>query len=128
MRTLTAVGSDAAGNKSPTTSGSVLVGTSSANALISTAGNELLYGGGGADTFSFTSLFGRDIIADFTASGTRHDLLNFHGSSVLNNFASVMSHAAQVGSGVVITQDANNALTLINVTRSSLTAADFTFA
>ena len=37
VRTLTAVGSDAAGNKSPTTSGSVLVGTSGANTLTSTA-------------------------------------------------------------------------------------------
>ena len=52
-------GSDAAGNKSPTTSGSALVGTSGANTLTGTGGNELLYGGGGADTFSFASLSGK---------------------------------------------------------------------
>jgi hypothetical protein len=38
-----------------------------------------------------------------------------------------MSHATQVGSGVVISMDANDTLTLNNVSRSSLTAADFTF-
>jgi hypothetical protein len=127
VRTLTAVGSDTAGNKSPTPSGSVLVGTSSANMLTSTANNELLYGGGGADTFTFAALFGRDVIADFAVSGTRHDVINFHGNSVLKDFANVMSHATQVGSGVVISQDSSNVLTLSNVTRSSLTASDFTF-
>jgi hypothetical protein len=127
VRTLTAVGSDAAGNKSPTTSGSVLVGTSGANTLTSTGGNELLYGGGGVDTFSFSSLFGHDVIADFAATGTSHDIVNFHGSSVLNSFANVLANAAQVGSGVVITQDAGNAVTLNNVTKTALTSADFTF-
>jgi hypothetical protein len=126
-RTLTAVATDAAGNKSPTTSGAVVVGTSGANSLASTASNDLLYGGGGADTFTFASLFGRDVIADFAVSGTSHDVINFHANSVLNNFANVMSHAAQVGSAVVITQDANNVLTLNNVSRSSLTASDFSF-
>jgi hypothetical protein len=127
VRTLTAVGSDAAGNKSPTTSGSVLVGTSGANTLTSTGGNDLFYGGGGVDTFSFSSLFGHDVIADFAATGTSHDIVNFHGSSVLNSFTNVLANAAQVGSGVVITQDAGNAVTLNNVTKTALTSADFSF-
>jgi Ca2+-binding RTX toxin-like protein len=127
VRTLTAVGSDAAGNKSSATSGSVLVGTSGANTLTATAGNDLFYGGSGADTFTFTSLFGHDVIADFAATGSAHDVINFHGSSVLNSFANVMAHAAQVGSGVVITQDASNVLTLNNVTKTALTSADFKF-
>jgi hypothetical protein len=38
-----------------------------------------------------------------------------------------MAHAAQVGSGVVITQDASNVLTLNNVTKTALTSADFKF-
>ncbi len=80
VRTLTAVGSDAAGNKSSATSGSVLVGTSGANTLTATAGNDLFYGGSGADTFTFTSLFGHDVIADFAATGSAHDVINFHGS------------------------------------------------
>jgi hypothetical protein len=45
---------------------------------------------------------------------------------VLTNFADVLSHATQVGSGVVITQDANM-LTLNNVTMKALASTDFTF-
>jgi hypothetical protein len=127
VRTLTAAGSDAAGNKSPTTTGSVLVGTSSANTLVSTAGNDLLYGGGGGDTFTFAALSGQDVIADFAVSGGSHDVIRFVGNSALQNFAAVQLHAANVGSGVLITQDANNTLTLKNATVASLTAADFTF-
>jgi hypothetical protein len=67
------------------------------------------------------------VIADFAATGNAHDIINFHANSVLNSYANVMSHAVQVGSGVVVTQDANNVLTLNNVNRSALTSADFTF-
>jgi hypothetical protein len=38
-----------------------------------------------------------------------------------------MQHAAQVGTSVVITQDASSTLTLANAVRSSLTANDFLF-
>jgi serralysin len=127
ITTLTATDTDTAGNKSPT-SGSALVGTSGANALTSTTGNELFYGGGGVDTFSFASLFGRDIIADFTPGGGSHDIINFHAISALNTFDNVLNHTVQAGSGVVISQDASNTLTLNNVTKASLVTADFTFA
>jgi hypothetical protein len=123
---LTAIASDAAGNKSPTF-GSLLLGTSGADTLTSTAGNDILVGRGGADTFSFAATFGQDIIADFAVSGTGHDIINFHAISVLDNFANVKSHASNVGSGVLITLDANNTLTLNNVSKASLTSADFTF-
>jgi Ca2+-binding RTX toxin-like protein len=127
QRTLSAFQTDKAGNIGATSSGSTSTGTSGADTLTSTAGNDLLYGGSGADTFSFASLFGHDVIADFAVSGTAHDIINFHGSSVLNSFANVLSHAANVGSGVMITQDSGNAVTLNNVTKGSLTSADFTF-
>ena len=39
-----------------------------------------------------------------------------------------MSHATQVGSGVVISQDASNTLTLNNVSLANLVSTDFTFA
>jgi hypothetical protein len=126
VRVLTAVASDVAGNKSAT-SATAQLGIGSANTLTSTAGNDVFYGGGGGDTFVFSSLFGHDVIADFAASGLTHDRINFHGNSVLNSFTNVMSHATQVGSGVVISMDANDTLTLNNVSRTSLTAADFTF-
>ena len=127
VTSLTAVASDAAGNKSGS-SGSALVGTSRADTLTSTAGNDVMLGAGGADKFVFSSLFGHDLIADFAASGLIHDVLNFRGISALNSYASVMSHATQVGAGTVITLDNNDVLTLANVTRSNLTASDFTFA
>ena len=46
---------------------------------------------------------------------------------MLNSYDSVRAHATQVGSNVVIRQDANNVLTLSNVSKSSLTASDFVF-
>ena len=127
-RSLTAVQTDRAGNKSPVPNERALIGTSSADTLTSSAGNDLLIGGAGADTFSFGPTFGLDVIADFAASGAAHDIINFHGSQTLNTFAKVISHAKQVGSGVVITSDVNDTLTLNNVNRSSLTSSDFRFA
>lgn len=126
VRVLTATASDKAGNKSGT-SGTVQIGTGRADQFSATAGTDLCYGGGGADTFKFAGLSGRDIIQDFAVFGTSHDVINFHGMAALNSFTSVMSHATQVGSGTVIALDGNNSLTLANVTRSTLTASDFTF-
>jgi Ca2+-binding RTX toxin-like protein len=126
VRTLTAFQTDVAGNKSGA-SNSVPVGGSGADTLTSTAGNDLLIGGGGADTFSFAANFGKDIIADFAVSGAVHDIIKFSGNSVLNSFANVLSHAVNVGSGVAISQDASNTLTLNNVAKTNLTSADFTF-
>jgi Bacterial Ig-like domain/Bacterial Ig domain len=126
-RSLTAVQTDKAGNRSPVSNETAQVGTSGANTLTSTASNELLIGGAGADTFLFGPTFGLDVIADFAASGFAHDVIDFHGNPVLNSFANVMSHAVQVGSGVVITSDAQDTLTINNVTRSSLTSSDFRF-
>jgi Ca2+-binding RTX toxin-like protein len=126
VRILTAVATDVAGNKSAT-SGTAQLGTSGRDTLTSTAANDVFYGGAGADTFVFSAIFGHDLIADFAASGTAHDKIDFRGSSVLNSFKNVMSHAVQVGSGVVITKDAGDTLTLNNVSRSSLTSSDFTF-
>lgn len=66
------------------------------------------------------------MIADFAAAGAAHDIINFHGSQVLNTLANVMSDTTQVGSGVVIS-DGSNMLTLNNVNKATLTGADFTF-
>ena len=82
MRTLTAVQTDVAGNVDPA-SGVAIIGTSGADTLTATVGNDLLIGGAGADTFVFNSVFGHDIIGDFAASGTGHDIIDFHGSRCL---------------------------------------------
>ena len=45
---------------------------------------------------------------------------------MLNSFTNVLAHTSQVGTGVVIS-DGSNSLTLNSVSKTSLTAADFTF-
>lgn len=127
VRTFTAVQVDKAGNTSGA-SGLAIVGTAASNTLNSTAGDDLLIGGGSADTFAFGAQFGHDIIAEFAATGGAHDFISFAGSPTLTDFTAVMANAVQVGANVLITQDAGNTLTLNNVTRGNLTAADFKFA
>jgi Ca2+-binding RTX toxin-like protein len=127
VRTLNATETDKAGNVGAK-SGAVILGTIGNDTLVSTPGNDLLIGGAGADTYSFASLFGNDTIAGFAAAGAAHDIINFKGSSVLNSYANVMSHTTQVGTGAVISLDANDTVTLLNVNKTSLTAANFTFA
>jgi hypothetical protein len=109
--------------------GSAQLGSTQSDLLKSTqVGNDLLTGGGGADTFSFLAGFGKDIINDFVATGVGHDVINFHAISALNSFDNVVTnHSVQSGANVVISQDASNTLTLKNVTLGSLTSADFTF-
>jgi serralysin len=125
VRSLTARQMDKAGNTSPSTSGSALIGTSGNNTLASTASNDILIGAGGTDTFSFATAFGKDIITDFAATGTAHDLIKFSGTGL--NSGNVLAQTTQVGTGVVIS-DGSNTLTLNNVSKTSLTAADFSFA
>ena len=123
----TAFETDAAGNVGPVTAGTAQLGTTGADKLTSTAGNDFFRGAAGADTFSFAAGFGNDVIADFATAGAAHDIINFHAIATLNSFAAVLSHATLTAAGVVIAQDANDTLTLNNVTTASLTAADFKF-
>jgi serralysin len=123
----TAVETDATGHVS-LSSGSAQLGTAGADSFVGTSGNDVFRGKAGADTFSFLANFAKDIITDFTATGTAHDIISFSGNSNLNSFANVLSHAVQVGTNVVISQDTSNTLTLNNVSKTSFTSADFRFA
>jgi Bacterial Ig-like domain/Bacterial Ig domain/RTX calcium-binding nonapeptide repeat (4 copies) len=126
-RSLTAVQTDKAGNASPA-SGLALVGTSGVDKITSTSGNDFMVGGNGADTFVFGAPFGNDVIADFAAAGGAHDIIDFHAISTLKSFADVQNHTAQVGTASVIISDGSGStVTLNNVTKASLTAANFTF-
>jgi len=92
-------------------------GTAGNDVIASGSANETLFGLGGSDTFVFPSKFGKDVVADFQAA---NDVLQFDHY----NFASVadmLSHAAQVGTDVVITEDASHAITLHNTVISQLT-------
>jgi hypothetical protein len=108
------------------TSGSAILGTSGSNTLKGTTGNDLFVGNGQNDTFVFDANFGRDVIKDFAASGSSHDTIQF-SKTVFDSFASVLSHASQVGQDVVISTG-HDTLTLKNTKLSALDSHDFQFA
>jgi Ca2+-binding RTX toxin-like protein len=85
--------------------------------------NDILNAGAGADTFVFRTNLGSNTINGFT-SGT--DSIQFD-HAVFADYAAVQSHMQQVGSDVVITQDAQDLVTLHNVLISNLHASDFQF-
>ena len=110
------------------------VGISANIGIFGTPGNDVLIGGpgyvlsggGGSDTFAFGSNFGHDVVNYFKMSGTTHDILQFSATD-FQNFADVLSHAAQVGTDVVITADAADTVTLHHAKITSLVSSDFHF-
>jgi Ca2+-binding RTX toxin-like protein len=89
-------------------------------------GNDLVWGGGGNDTFVFAGSFGRDTIGDFRAGGGSEDVLEFD-TELFVSFADVMAHAANLGGHTVITVDAATSITLQYVTVNNLHQDDFRF-
>jgi Bacterial Ig-like domain/Tryptophan-rich Synechocystis species C-terminal domain len=85
--------------------------------------NDILNAGAGADTFVFRPNLGSNTINGFVA-GT--DSIQFD-HAVFADYAAVQSHMQQVGSDVVIAQDAQDLVTLHNVLISNLHASDFQF-
>ena len=103
---------------------STLVAGSGADTLYvtGTAGT-ILTGGTGHDTFAFPNVMGKDEVTNF---GLAKDTLQFN-ASLFANFTAAMNHASQVGANTVFTIDANDTVTLDNVTKTSLTAGNFHF-
>ncbi len=89
-------------------------------------GNDRFTGGAGSDKFFFGGGFGKDVITDFAAFGSAHDLIGFQ-KNVFGNYAGVRAAAEQVGRNVEITVDASNTITLVNVQLAKLDASDFYF-
>jgi hypothetical protein len=114
---------DVAGNTGAST-GVALIGTAGNDTLAVPVGNNLMIGGGGSNTFVFGASFGKDVITDFQATTSNHDVLQF-SQDVFSDLAAVLDHAAQVGSDVVITADAHDTVTLQNVLLSNLHQNDF---
>jgi hypothetical protein len=83
--------------------------------------NDILNGGPGADTFVFLQNFGANTVNSFTPSV---DALEF-SQSIFTDAATLLGHAQQVGTDVVITQDAQDVVTLHNVQLANLHATDF---
>ncbi|WP_164718664.1 Ig-like domain-containing protein [Bradyrhizobium sp. LVM 105] len=117
---------DTTGHVVGTSSGEAIIGSGRRDTLTSTAGNDVMVGKRGADTFEFASNFGHDVIKDFAARGPAHDTIEF-SKSVFDSFASVLSHAAQSGRDVVIATGSDT-LTLKNTQLDKLNSHDFHFA
>jgi hypothetical protein len=83
--------------------------------------NDILNGGPGADTFVFLQNFGANTVNNFTP---QVDALEF-SQSIFADVATVLGDAQQVGIDVVITQDAQDVVTLHNVQLANLHATDF---
>ncbi len=109
---------DASGNS---TVAHLVYGTAGNDSFVSTTNSETFTGSGGNDSFAFTGNFGHDIISDYHAAS---DVIQLD-HSVFTDFASVLSHAAQVGTDVVITANASDSVTLHNATLSQLTTDHF---
>jgi hypothetical protein len=87
----------------------------------------MLVGGTESDTFVFATGFGKDKIMDFNAAtGTNHDVLQF-STAVFADWTALLAATSQVGTDLVITQNASNTITLKNVTLSSFTSDDAIF-
>jgi VCBS repeat-containing protein len=101
---------------------STLVAGSGADVLtvVGTAGT-VLTGGAGPDTFVFPNGMGHDVVTNFN---TAKDALEF-SPSLFASFSAAMATASQVGANTVLTIDANDAVTLDNVSRSTLSASNF---
>jgi VCBS repeat-containing protein len=102
-----------------------LWGDRHANVIEGGAGNDMLTGAGGIDTFVFRAGFGRDIVTDFAAGPGVGDVIAFDG--LLADFDAVVAAATSSGSDTIITIDASTSITLRNVALASLSQNDFVF-
>jgi trimeric autotransporter adhesin len=77
-------------------------------------------------TAEFGSTFNGDLLEDFS-DYLKTAVIDFHGVSGLNSFASVLSHASQDGSGDTFITAGGNQLELYGVQISQLAAHNFSF-
>ncbi|MCB9994575.1 MAG: hypothetical protein H6873_13075 [Hyphomicrobiaceae bacterium] len=105
-----------------------IVGNKGANTLDGQQGNDVLKGGGKADTFVFKTGWDHDTVLDFHALGPTHDVIDLQGLASVTGFKDLTKHhMTQVGNNVVIDGLGGDVLTLKNVQIGNLTAADFHF-
>jgi Ca2+-binding RTX toxin-like protein len=103
-----------------------LTGSSLANVIEGGGGNDWLTGGGGNDTFVFHAGFGQDKITDFTEGAGAGDVIQVD-RALFADFAAVTSHAVQIGTDLVIKDNAGDTITLSNTTVAGLAPDDFLF-
>lgn len=101
-----------------------LMGGAGNDTLYDRSGNDTLIGGAGSDVFHFDLGFGDDVIEDF--STVVGDIIQF-AVDIVSNFAALLDIAIQQGSDTLIASDADNVLTLKDVSLASLHSDDFRF-
>ena len=102
----------------------IVTGLNNNQVLNGLGGNDILVGGGDADTFAFTHGSGYDAIADFTALDGDKIRLD---DTTLATFADVRAAMTQDGADVILRFDANDAVRIQNTTVDAFTANDFQF-
>ncbi len=90
-------------------------------------GNDTLTGGAGDDRFVFHNGDGQDTVTDFAPGDAAGDVIDLHNYDA-TDFASLQPFMTQVGADTVIAFDAQNTITLHNVTMTQLNAGDFIFS
>ncbi|HEX7820765.1 MAG TPA: carbohydrate-binding domain-containing protein [Sphingobium sp.] len=103
-----------------------LVGTKGADIITGGAGNDVLTGNGGRDIFVHSHGDGNDAITDFQATGAGADVLRISKEQI-SSFDELKSHFLQVGADTSVRLSNNNFVSLKNVDKNSLTAANFEF-
>ena len=101
----------------------------------SAAGGNILAGGAddtlngsiaGGDQFVFHAGFGMETVNNFATGGANHDVLQFD-KAVFADWAHLLGAAKQSGSDLVITFDANDIVTLKNVSLANFASTSATF-
>ncbi|EJU14713.1 glycoside hydrolase family protein [Sphingomonas sp. LH128] len=101
----------------------VIIGNEFAQQINGGAGNDVLFGGGGKDTFIVLAHNGSDVILDF-ATGVDKIQLGGYG---ITGFAQIQSIAQQVGNDTVLHFGNGEDLILRDVKATSLASTDFTY-
>jgi glycerophosphoryl diester phosphodiesterase len=106
-----------------------LTGNAGNDVLAGGQGNDQLFGGTGSDTFVFKAGDGKDTVFDFQASGPGHDVIELD-SHAFADFNALMQSGAlhDAAGGVQIGYADGSSLTLMGVSKVSLTVDDFHFA
>ena len=117
------------GNRISMSGGTINIGANSTTTVTGSNDNIVIGGSstttvnGNTETFVFHSGFGQDVINGVNST----DKIRFD-HQLFADWAHVMAATTQSGSDTIITLDANDTITLKNVTASSLTQNQFQFA
>ncbi len=106
------------------TSANIVKADRAGETVIGGAGDDVLVGAGGGDTFIFQPGSGRDVIVGFHTASAGHDVARLPGYG-FTSFAAVRGAMTQHGADVWLRLSATDLIDFRNTTVSSFTAADF---